>query len=270
MLERLQKVMARGGVGSRRYCETLIEGGRVRVNGKPVTEPGTKVDPAVDEVVVDGNAIQTQSLVYFLLFKPAHTICSARPENGRPSALALVPTPAGERVFCVGRLDDDSEGALILTNDGEFCNLVTHPRYGVEKTYRLRVRGRASPELLEKVRKGVHLAEGRTAPARVNVVKRGREMSILHVTLREGKNRHLRRVFAKVGLDVQDLLRTHIGDITLGRLKVGEWRPLSRQEIEGLKKLATAGPRVPRTRVHAPRRAGPTAAPASDLDPESD
>ena len=109
---------------------------------------------------------------------------------------------------------------------------------------------------------------GRTAPARVNVVKRGREMSILHVTLREGKNRHLRRVFAKVGLDVQDLLRTHIGDITLGRLKAGEWRPLSRQEIEGLKKLATAGPRLPRTRVHPPRRAGaPTT--AEGQDPEA-
>ncbi len=238
MNERLQKVLAAAGVGSRRRCEVLIAERRVRVNGAIVDRPGTKVDVAVDEITVDGAPVEQQAHHYVILYKPKGFVCSARPERGKPSALDLVRLPSGERMFCVGRLDEESHGLLILTNDGDFANRLTHPRYGVAKTYRVSVKGRADGPLLAKVQRGVWLAEGKTAPARVQVVKRFREMSILKVTLSEGRNRHLRRVFARLGLPVLDILRVQIGPLLLGRMRPGDWRELLPREVNLLRKSA--------------------------------
>jgi 23S rRNA pseudouridine2605 synthase len=250
--ERLQKVLARSGVGSRRFCESVIAEGRVRVNGRVVERPGTKVDPEKDEISVDGDPIRVERSLYFLLNKPKGVVCTNRPRSDEIAAAALVPAPAGERLFCVGRLDQDSEGALIVTNDGAFCNLVTHPRYGVAKTYLVRVRGRVEPGHVEALRRGVHLAEGRTAPPKIHVVKRGREASLLRLTLREGKNRHLRRILARVGLLVTDLVRLEIGEVRLGKLRSGESRNLSPEEVVALRHEASRPGAA--SRKVAPRR----------------
>lgn len=255
MSERLQKVLARGGLGSRRKCEELIASGRVRVNGKVAAEPGIRVDPVNDEVTIDGVPVETERSVYYLLHKPKGFVCTNRPRADEQAAVALVRAPEGQRLFTVGRLDEDSSGALLVTNDGAWANLLTHPRYGVPKTYRVTVRGRAEGDLLSRIREGIHLSEGKTAPSKVHVTKRSREWSALRVTLHEGKNRHLRRVFARIGLPVQEILRVAIGSIRLGKLKPGEYRPLLRDEIEVLRAEASAPapreaarPRRPRAR----------------------
>ncbi len=240
MKERLQKVLARAGVGSRRRCEVLIAERRVRVNGAVVDRPGVKVDPAEDEISVDGSDIAIEKPHYVLLYKPKGFVCSSRPERGKPSVVSLVKLASGERLFCVGRLDEESHGLLLLTNDGEFGNHLTHPRYGVGKTYRVSVKGRADGPLLAKIQRGVWLAEGKTAPARVQVVKRLRELSILKITLSEGRNRHLRRVFARLGLPVIDILRVQIGPLALGRMRPGEWRELLPREVEQLRNASDA------------------------------
>lgn len=234
MKERLQKHLARSGLGSRRYCETLIEQGRVRVNGKIIDRAGFQVDAEVDEIEVDGQEIAREEAVYYMLHKPKGFVCSSRPQGDSRTALALVESRHGERLFCVGRLDEESQGALLLTNDGEFSNRVTHPRYGVEKTYLVRVKGKPEGQILEKIRRGVHLAEGKTAPAKVHVIKRSRSYSLVKVSIHEGKNRHLRRIFARVGLPVTDIIRVQIGSVVLGNLKPGQYRALKPAEIESL------------------------------------
>lgn len=239
MMERLQKVLAQAGVGSRRHCEILIAERRIKVNGIVVDQPGQRVDPTTDEIEVDGTAIEPQKHHYYLLHKPKGYLCSSRSQGEIPSVLELVRSPGGERLFCVGRLDQDSQGALIVTNDGEFGNLLTHPRYGVTKTYRVAVRGRADAEALERIRHGVYLAEGKTSPARIHVLKRSRDISVLKVTLREGKNRHLRRVFARIGFPVKEILRVSIGSLHLGRLRAREYRELTAAELKMLRREAT-------------------------------
>lgn len=236
--ERLQKMLARAGLGSRRHCETLIGERRVRVNGAIADTPGTKVDPVHDEVTVDGVPVESEAAVYYLLNKPKGYLCTNRADYGDKLAVSLLAGAGSERLFTVGRLDEESEGAILVTNDGEFCNLVTHPRYGVRKTYRVVLAGKAEGELVERVRRGVFLAEGRTAPAEIHVVKRARDVSVLRITLQEGKNRHIRRVFARIGLDVRELLRIRVGPVALGALKSGAWRPLTRAEVEALREEA--------------------------------
>jgi 23S rRNA pseudouridine2605 synthase len=232
--ERLQKHLARAGLGSRRYCETLIEQGRVSVNGTLVERVGFQVDPAADRIVVDGEPIEREAASYYLLHKPKGFVCSNRPQGNSRSVIDLVRGKKGERLFSVGRLDEQSHGALILTNDGEFSNRVIHPRYGVEKTYLVSVKGKPDPLMLDKIRRGIHLAEGKTAPATVHVVKRSRTHSLVKVTIHEGKNRHLRRIFARIGLPVTEILRIQIGSLALGRLKPGQYRTLSPGEVEAL------------------------------------
>lgn len=245
MKERLQKHLARAGLGSRRYCETLIEQGRVAVNGVLVDRVGFTVDPEVDQIAVDGETIAREALVYYLLHKPKGFVCSNRPQGDSRSAVDLVQSRKGERLFSVGRLDEQSQGALILTNDGEFGNRIIHPRYGVEKTYLVVVKGKPEATMLEKIRRGIHLAEGKTAPARVHVVKRSRSHSMLKVTLHEGKNRHLRRIFARIGLPVTEIIRLQIGSVTLGPLKPGHYRELKPAEIEALLDESRAEGRSP-------------------------
>lgn len=263
--ERLQKHLARTGLGSRRHCETLIAARRVSVNGFVVDQPGFQVDPAADAVMVDGSPIKAERPVYFLLNKPKGYLCTNRPQGGGRSAVDLVQTRRGERIFCVGRLDEDSQGALILTNDGEFCNRVIHPRYGIEKTYLVCVKGKPEGDMLESIKKGVYLAEGRTSVAKVHVVKRSRQVSLLKVTLHEGRNRHLRRVFAKVGLPVTDIIRVQIGSLSLGRLKLGQFRELRPHEVEALRNESEPGARPRRTRAGAA-----VGATERDDEPETD
>ncbi len=232
---RLNKLLAERGVASRRKCDEMIAAGKVNVDGRIVTELGTKVDPARQRVEVGGRVLEPSlHRRYYLLNKPRGVICTNEPREARLRAIDLILDPDAGRIFSVGRLDEDSEGLLLLTNDGEFAQRVSHPRYGVSKTYRAKIRGRVDGAALEAVRQGVHLAEGRTGGALLRVTKRSTEFTIVEVTIGEGKNREVRRIFAHVGFKVLRLKRIAIGPVEDRRLKEGQWRPLLRWEIEAL------------------------------------
>lgn len=234
-MERLQKVLARAGLGSRRACEELITQGRVTIDGAVVSQLGTRVDPERSSLACDGRPLRLPRSVYYMLHKPRGIVCTNRDPQGRKTVLDLLPG-VRERVYPVGRLDEDSEGLLLLTNDGALCNLLTHPRYGVEKTYHVVARGWIEARALERVEKGVWLAEGRTAGARVRLKKRARDVSVLEVTLGEGMNREVRRVFARVGHPVVRLKRIRVGPLELGSLAPGASRPLGAAEVEALRR----------------------------------
>jgi 23S rRNA pseudouridine2605 synthase len=235
--ERIQKVLARAGYGSRRSCETLILEGRVKVDGQVVTELGAKADIEAQELKVDNKLVKPERPVYYLLNKPKGTLCTLSDPQGRMTIEQHVPDEH-RRIFPVGRLDMDSRGAVILTNDGRFTNLLTHPRYGVEKTYMARVRGFVDDPALGKLRTGVWLSEGRTLPARIWIVKRKLDETELGIAICEGKNRQVRRMLAAVGYKCQGLTRTRIGPLTLKGLREGEHRELTRDEVEELEKIA--------------------------------
>ena len=230
--ERLHKYLASTGAGSRRECETFIEQGRVSVNGKVVTKMGIKVDPDSDLVMLDGEKVKQEGKVYYLLNKPPGTICTSHDERGRPRVIDIVKDEQ-HRVYTVGRLDADSTGLILLTNDGAIANIVCHPRYRIEKTYQVVVRGEVSREQLGKVEAGVWLSEGKASPARVRPVARNprRNETMLEITLFEGRNREVRRVFARVGLPVRRLIRTRLGPIQLGPMPVGQFVPLTRKDL---------------------------------------
>ncbi|MFQ5843609.1 MAG: pseudouridine synthase [Planctomycetota bacterium] len=227
---RLHKVLAHCGVGSRRECEKIIEQGRVVVNGKPVTKVGTKVDPDRDELRVDGEKVQLEESVYYLVHKPRGYVCTSRDPEGRPRILDLLRDDR-HRLYTVGRLDAESEGLILLTNDGEITNVICHPRYQVDKTYRLTVQGEVRPEQVARVERGVWLAEGRTGPAEVRRVRRRGERTELLITLWEGRNRELRRILGRVGLQVTHLVRTAIGPLRMEGLPVGRCRRLDPKEL---------------------------------------
>jgi 23S rRNA pseudouridine2605 synthase len=230
--ERLHKFLASTGAGSRRECETFIEQGRVSVNGKVVTKMGVKVDPDRDVVLLDGERVKPEDKVYYLLHKPAGTISTNSDERGRPRVVDLVRDEA-HRIYTVGRLDADSTGLILLTNDGEIANVVCHPRYRIEKTYHVVVRGEVSRDQLTKIEAGVWLAEGRASPARVRPVGRNarRNETLLEITLFEGRNREVRRVFGRVGLPVRRLVRVRLGPLELGALPVGHYMRLSEKDL---------------------------------------
>ncbi len=246
--ERLQKVLAATGWGSRRVCEELIAAGRVRVNGE-VAVLGRRVDPEGDLIEVDGAPVGVRpGLVYYLLNKPARVVTTARDTHGRRTVVELV--PAEPRVFPVGRLDADTEGLLLLTNDGELANRVAHPSMGVEKEYLAEVEvasGRSvRPAAIRSLRDGVELDDGVTAPAKVTQPSPG----VLRITIHEGRKRQIRRMCEVVGHPVRRLVRVRIGPLTDRRLKPGEWRELSPAEVRQLA-VATAatkraGRRTPR------------------------
>jgi len=228
-MERLQKILAHCGVGSRRECETLIEQGRVEVNGKVVTKLGTKIDPTSDELKVDGERVKIEERVYYLVNKPRGHISTSKDEHGRPRVIDLVREE--KRIYTVGRLDEQSDGLMLLTNDGRIANVICHPRYQVDKTYRVTVAGGVSADQVQRIEEGVWLAEGRTGPAQVrNVDTKGRK-SVMTVTLWEGRNRELRRMLAKVGLKVQQLTRTAIGPLRMEGLPKGRVRKLTLQDL---------------------------------------
>ncbi len=233
--ERLQKVLARTGFGSRRACEELIADGRVRVNGQ-VAVLGRRIDPEHDRVEVDGVAVGVRpDLVYHLLNKPRGVVTTSSDPQGRSTVVDLV--PAQPRVFPVGRLDADTEGLLILTNDGELAHRLTHPAFGVEKEYLAEVEGRPSPGAVRRLREGVVLDDGVTAPARVSAVA----PNALRLVVHEGRNRQVRRMCAAVGHPVVRLVRTRIGPVAERGLAPGEWRPLTMAEVRQLQSAGSAG-----------------------------
>jgi 23S rRNA pseudouridine2605 synthase len=226
--QRLQKVLARLGLGSRRSCEELIGDGRVRVNGATAVL-GQRVDPARDRVELDGVVLPVlPGLVHYVLNKPVGVVTTADDPQGRATVVGLVPSEP--RVFPVGRLDADSEGLLILTNDGDLAQRLTHPSYGVEKEYLAEVDGRPSAGALRRLREGVELDDGMTAPATVGVVAPG----VLRIVIHEGRNRQVRRMTEAVGHPVRRLVRTRIGPLTERGLGPGEWRALTLTEVRDL------------------------------------
>ena len=230
--ERLQKILARAGIGSRRVVEELIEDGRVVVNGS-VAELGQRADPDVDAIEVDGALVGVRpDTVWYLLNKPAGVVSTASDPQGRPTVVGLVPEEP--RVFPVGRLDADTEGLLLLTNDGEVTHRLTHPSYGVEKEYLAHVEGTPSRLALRRLREGVELEDGITAPATAAMVSPG----VVRLVIHEGRNRQVRRMCEAVGHPVVRLVRTRIGPLVDTRLGPGEWRPLLQDEVRALERAA--------------------------------
>jgi 23S rRNA pseudouridine2605 synthase len=230
--ERLQKVLAQVGLGSRRVCEQLIEAGRVTVNGE-VAVLGRRVQVDHDRIEVDGVPIGVRpGLVYYLLNKPRGVVTTASDPEGRPTVVGMVPNEP--RVFPVGRLDVDTEGLLLLTNDGEITHRLTHPSFGVEKEYVAEVEGRPSRGTLRRLREGVELDDGRTAPARVALVS----PTVLRIVIHEGRNRQVRRMCEAVGHPVVRLVRTRIGPLRDTRLEPGAWRRLTVPEVRSLERAA--------------------------------
>lgn len=234
-MERLQKVMAHAGVASRRKCEEIILAGRVTVNDKIVNKLGSKVDPEQDVIKVDGREIYHEKKVYILFHKPKGVITSTEDPKGRRTVLDYV-SGVKERVYPVGRLDYDSEGLLILTNDGEFMNTMTHPKHQVPKTYHATVKGAPKGDVLEQLAKGIQLEDGMTAPAEVEYadVKPDYSESIISITIYEGRNRQVRRMFEAVSFPVQRLRRVQIGDLTLHGVGRGQYRHLHPEEVKAL------------------------------------
>ena len=259
--ERLQKVMADAGVASRRDCEFAIRAGRVRVNGRRVTALPCLVEPGRDLVELDGvvidtrgrRAIRQHDRVYLMLNKPRGVISTASDPGGRPNVVALV-QPAlapGERVYPVGRLDADSTGLVLLTNDGELAHRLSHPRPGVAKEYRVTVQGQLTPEAIARISKGLYLADvndpaggaKRARPERLRVLNQKKDRSrgdlaLVSVTLREGQNREIRRLFARVGVKVRRLERVALGPLQLGGLAIGHYRRLRAPEVEALNRVS--------------------------------
>ncbi|MEM7517430.1 MAG: pseudouridine synthase [Planctomycetota bacterium] len=232
-LVRLNKYLADHGIASRRASDALIEAGKVVVDGEPVVELGTKVDPSSQVVEVDGVRLKPERLHrrYYLLNKPTGVVCTNERREMRPRAIDMITDPKAGRIYTIGRLDEDSSGLILLTNDGEYANRVMHPRYEVPKTYRVKLRGKIDDAELQKVRHGVHLAEGRTTGARIVVRRRTKDYSFLEVTLVEGMNREIRRAFARVGYKVVTLERTRIGPLHMAGIKrAGRWRELTLHE----------------------------------------
>ena len=271
--ERLQKVLAAAGLGSRRACEELITTGRVEVDRQVVTQLGTRVDPHGQEIRVDGERLPNPKRVVFLLNKPVGVVTTNFDPAGRPRVVDLV--PGEQRLFAIGRLDRMSEGLILLTNDGGLANLLAHPRYGVEKKYLVQVAGVPTEELLESLRRGVRLAEGEVHAKRVSIRSQHKQSAVLEMVLDEGKNREIRRMLARLGHKVHQLKRVAVGRLSLGNLLPGQCRPLAWSEIEELRRdaIAAVGPdaeREParpergpgRGRSFAPRGAGRPARPA--------
>ncbi len=246
--ERIQKILAHGGVASRRNIEEMVRQGRVKVNGKIKTDLPILIDPEKDKVSVDDEPVRLKSekpfdRVYFLLNKPRGVYSTNVAQGAQVRAIDLLPPDFKGRVYPVGRLDAESRGLLLLTNDGELTNELTHPKFGVAKTYRAVVDGDISPGELERLQEGIWLADPtgkgfKTGRSRIKIVKRARDKSVLEITIREGRNRQVRRMLASVGHKVRDLTRIKMGPLTLDGLKPGQCRLLMGKEIKALRGLA--------------------------------
>lgn len=239
MEERLQKVIAKAGIASRRKAEELIQTGHVKVNGKTVTEMGVKVSPE-DTVTVDGQEIQGENKVYYLLNKPRRTICSVSDEKGRQTVLSCF-EDIDQRIYPVGRLDYDTSGILLMTNDGDFANLMMHPRSHLPKTYNVTVEGVLTDDMARILSNGIPLDGVRTLPADVEILERstGRNRTVLNITIYEGKNREIRRMMEYFHCKVTRLERTRYGFLELGNLRQGQFRKLRSYEIKKLKEMVS-------------------------------
>lgn len=230
---RLQKYLSECGVASRRKAEEMISAGRVKVNGRPASL-GDKIDPKHDKVVVAGKRIINQTKkMYVMLHKPRGYVTTTSDELDRKCVTELV-ADAGQKLYPVGRLDKDSEGLLIMTNDGEFANLLTHPSRHVSKTYRVTVRGKATDEQLDKIATGIVIDGKKTLPCDVNIIEKQEDRTVIGIVLYEGRNRQIRKMCEEVGLTVIRLKRTMMAGVKLGMLPVGRWRELNEKELKHL------------------------------------
>lgn len=248
---RLQKVLAEAGIASRRACEELIEEGVVAVNGEPVCEMPAWVDPTTDQITVNDRPItRKRRHIYVMLFKPRGTVSTNSDPEGRRRAIDLVQHPAKARLYPVGRLDVESSGLLLLTNDGELANRLTHPRYGVHKGYEVTIGGRLADEDVAKLEAGIFLAPkkrndaevvagARRARSKLTIIKRDRDKTLLYMELREGRNRQIRRMLARLGYPIKKLRRVKIGPLALKGLSAGEWRELTVGELRSLRAAAS-------------------------------
>ncbi|GIP25547.1 ribosomal large subunit pseudouridine synthase B [Paenibacillus sp. J23TS9] len=241
-MERLQKILAQAGIASRRKCEELILAGKVEVNGETVTALGTKADPEQDIITVAGKPIRNENKIYIMLNKPKGVITSASDPAGRKIVTDYV-KGIKERIYPVGRLDYDTEGLLLLTNDGEFANMLTHPKHHVPKTYLATVEGIPHGSELDKLRAGIKLEDGMTSPAEVEYkdIDTEKKEAVISITIHEGRNRQVRRMFEAISHKVIRLKRISFGDLLLQNLKRGLYRHLTKDEIESLKNMAISG-----------------------------
>lgn len=237
MQARLQKILSAAGVASRRASEQLILEGRVSVNGETIRELGTKADPEKDAIKVDGRRIKTDvAQRYIVLYKPKGYVTTRKDPEGRRTVMDLIDD--SQYIYPVGRLDYDTEGLVLMTTDGELAARLMHPRHEVDKEYEVIVLGAPDARAIEKLKKGVYIEGGRTSPAHVHIgstVKGHKPTTLLTITIREGRNRQIRKMCSAVGLPVRDLRRIRMGPITLGRLKPGQWRALTPGEVKRLK-----------------------------------
>ncbi|MCO8122787.1 rRNA pseudouridine synthase [Stieleria sp. TO1_6] len=231
--QRLQRLLAAAGFGSRRQCESMIEEGRVEVDGKVISELGVTVDPKASKVRVDGVPLRPQKLVYYAVNKPTGYLSTNADPRGRQRVIDLVPN--SERVFPVGRLDQSSQGLMLLTNDGDLAQQLSHPRFGVRKVYRVTVAGKIDGETMRTMRKGIYISDGFVRVEGAKILKTRGRATDLEITLREGKNREIRRILASMGHKVQVLRRIAIGPLRLGDVPIGAYRQLTREEVQRLK-----------------------------------
>jgi len=237
-MERIQKVIAQAGIASRRKAEQLIQEGKVTVNGKVVKELGMKVGPN-DQIEVSGVPVEKEEPVYYLLYKPRGVISAVSDDKGRKTVVDLFPF-VEKRIYPVGRLDYDTSGLLLLTNDGDFANALMHPKYEIEKTYVAKVKGIPSRELMRQLERGVMLEDGKTAPAKVKMISmdRRKQTSIIELTIHEGRNRQVRRMFEAIGMPVIKLKREAYGFLTLHGVNTGDFRELTPHEVKQLRNMA--------------------------------
>ncbi|HTI50057.1 MAG TPA: pseudouridine synthase [Planctomycetaceae bacterium] len=238
---RLQRFLAMAGAGSRRHCEDFILTGRVTVDGQTVRELGTRIDPDAQLIRLDGERIRVERRVYYLLNKPVGYLCTNRDPDGRPRVIDLFPRDR-ERLFTVGRLDENSQGLMLVTNDGELAHRLAHPRFRVRKIYQVQVAGVPTRDTVQQLTKGAYFAEGRFKAAEARILKVHKQSALLEIVLMEGQNREIRRLLAKLGHKVQRLQRVALGPLELGPVPIGQFRPLTSQEVRELYTLVNAGP----------------------------
>lgn len=237
MKERLQKYLAECGIASRRKCEELIMEGHIRVNGNTITEMGMKIDPSIDTIQYNGKAVTLpDNMLYIMLNKPEGYISTAREQFNRPKVTDLIDIP-GVRLYPVGRLDYDSSGLLLLTNDGDVTYSVTHPGHEIDKTYIAEVKGIPGDADINKLRDGIDIGGFVTSPAKISIIGIRKNNALLSISIHEGKNRQVRRMCSTAGHDVIKLKRISIGKLSLGNLKKGEWRHLKKDEVDYLKSI---------------------------------
>ena len=244
--ERLQRVMANGGIASRRKCEEMIEEGKVKVNGVVVDFLPAWVNPKIDKITIADHKLNLHAdQIYVMYYKPRGIICTMSDPEGRPCIGDIVTHPSGSRIFPIGRLDMESQGLLLLTNDNIMANELTHPKHGMSKTYEVTVRGKVTEETITTLKKGIYLADAHTKHDSnrggkrahvdsIEIVRHDRDRTLLTILLKEGRNRQIRRMLAVVGHPVKRLRRTQIGEVSLKGLRPGQWRDLSQQEINVL------------------------------------